>query len=166
MCGGARSLLWRGLGSQSRHLSDIFFPAKGRILFRQASYSLWPSPSTLLTNSKTMPCVADISCVAKSRCFPRRTCHMCSLKHRTIYKFWCQSLVFLRNVLPKYYPFFEENNNFINCQMFCWIIQFIKFVVQGVKNISYFPEPVIMWVIMVRRVITVFRVKYCSSLFQ
>ena len=71
--------------------------------------------------------------------------------------------MFLRNVLSKYYPSFEENNNFINCQMLCWIIQFVKFVVQGVKNISYFPEPVIMWVITVRRVVIVFKVNKSSD---
>ena len=38
MCGGTRSLLWRGWGSQSHHVTNIFFPAKGRILFRLASY--------------------------------------------------------------------------------------------------------------------------------
>ena len=50
----------------------------------------------------------------------------------------CFFLECIAEILP-----FEEDNNFINCQMLCWIIQFVKFVVQGVKNISYFPEPVI-----------------------
>ena len=47
MCGGARSPLWKGLGSQSRHVTNIFFPAKGRILFRQTSY-IWLSGSSVV----------------------------------------------------------------------------------------------------------------------
>jgi cbb3-type cytochrome oxidase subunit 1 len=42
--------------------------------------------------------------------------------------------------------------------MFCWIVQFKKYVVQRVKNPSYFPKSVV-WVVMVRRVIIVSKMK-------
>jgi hypothetical protein len=42
--------------------------------------------------------------------------------------------------------------------MLCQIVHFTKFVVQHVKNLSYFPVSVVVWVIMVRRVV-VFKTK-------
>ena len=43
--------------------------------------------------------------------------------------------------------------------MFCQIVQFTEFVFQCVKNLSYFPESVVVWVIMVHRVVIVFKMK-------
>jgi len=67
--------------------------------------------------------------------------------------------MFLCNILPKDYSSFIQDDHFVRSRMFCRIVQFTKFVVQCVKNLSYFPQSVIVWVIMVRRVVIVFKMK-------
>ena len=67
--------------------------------------------------------------------------------------------MFLWNVLPKDYSSFVQHDHFVHSKMFCRIVQFTKFVVQYVKNLSYFLKSVIVWVVMVRRVVIVFKMK-------
>jgi len=67
--------------------------------------------------------------------------------------------MFLWNILPKDYSSFVQHSHFVHSKMFCWILQFTKFVVQYVKNLLYFPKSVIVWVIMVWRVFIVFKIK-------
>jgi len=67
------------------------------------------------------------------------------------------------NILPKDYSSFVQHDHFVHSKMFCRIVQFTKFVVRCVKkcvkNLSYFPESVVVWVVMVRRVVIVFKMK-------
>jgi len=67
--------------------------------------------------------------------------------------------MFLWNILPKDYSSFVQHDHFIHSKMFCQIVQFTKFVVLCVKNLLYFPESVVVWVVMVRRVTIVFKMK-------
>jgi len=67
--------------------------------------------------------------------------------------------MFLWNILPKDYSSFAQDDHFVHSKMVCQIVQFTKFVVQCVKNPSYFPQSVIVWVVMVRRVVIVFKMK-------
>ena len=48
--------------------------------------------------------------------------------------------------------------------MFCRIVYFTKFVVQRVKNLSYIPESVVVWVVMVQGVVIVFKMKESKSM--
>jgi len=66
--------------------------------------------------------------------------------------------MFLWNILPIDYFSFVQHNHFVHSKMFCRIVRFTEFV-QCVKNLSYFPKSVVVWVIMVRRVIIVFKMK-------
>jgi len=61
--------------------------------------------------------------------------------------------------LPKDYSSFVQHDHFVHSKMFRPIVQFTKFVVQCVKNLSYFPKSVIVWVVMVQTVVIVFRMK-------
>ena len=67
--------------------------------------------------------------------------------------------MFLWNVLQKDYSSFVQHDHFVHNMMFSRIVQFTKFVVQCVKNLSYFPETVVVWVVMVQRVVIVFKMK-------
>jgi len=55
--------------------------------------------------------------------------------------------MFLWNILPKDYSSFVQHDHFVHSKMFCRIVQITKFVVQCVKNLSYFPKSVVVWVI-------------------
>jgi len=57
--------------------------------------------------------------------------------------------MFLRNILPKDYSSFVQHDHFVHRKMFCRVVQFTKFVVQCVKNLSYFPKSVVVWVVIV-----------------
>jgi len=48
--------------------------------------------------------------------------------------------------------------------MFCRNVQFTKFVVQCVKNLSYFPKYVIVGIIMVWGVVIVFKMKELKNM--
>jgi len=67
--------------------------------------------------------------------------------------------MFLWNILPKDYSSFVQHNHFIHSKMLCRVVQFTKFVLQCVKNLSCFPKSVIFWVAIVRKVIIVFKIK-------
>jgi len=67
--------------------------------------------------------------------------------------------MFLWNILPKDYSSFVQHDHFVHSKLFCRIVQFTKFVVQSVKNLSYFPKSVVVWVVIVRRAIIVFKMK-------
>jgi len=67
--------------------------------------------------------------------------------------------MFLWNILLKDYFSFVLHDHFIHSKMFCPILQFTKFVVQCVKNLLYFLDSVVVWVVMVRRVVIVFKIK-------
>ena len=73
------------------------------------------------------------------------------------------NLLFLWNILPKNYSSFVQHDHFVHSKMFYRIVQFTKFVVQCVKNLSYFPKSVVVWVVMVWRVIIVFKMKVFSK---
>ena len=65
----------------------------------------------------------------------------------------------LWNILLKDYSSFVQHDHFIHSKLFRQIVQFTTFVVQNVKNLLYFPKSVVVWVVMVRRVVTVFKMK-------
>ena len=67
--------------------------------------------------------------------------------------------MFLWNILLRDYCSFVQDDHFVHSKMFCRIVQFTKFVVQCVRNLTYFPQSVIVWVVMVRRVVIVFKMK-------
>ena len=67
--------------------------------------------------------------------------------------------MFLWNILPKGYSSFVQHDHFVHSKMFCCIAHFTKFVVQRVKILSCFPKSVAVWVVMVRRVVIVFKMK-------
>jgi len=50
--------------------------------------------------------------------------------------------MFLWNILLKDCSSFVQHDNFVHSTMFCRIVQFTKFAVQCVKNLSYFPKSV------------------------
>jgi len=67
--------------------------------------------------------------------------------------------MFLWNILPKDYSFLVQQDHIVHSKMFRRIVQFTKFVVQCVKNLPYFPESVLIWVVIIRRVVIVFKMK-------
>ena len=67
--------------------------------------------------------------------------------------------MFLWNIVSKDYSSFVQHDHSVYSKLFCRIVQFIKSVVQYVKNLSYFPKSVIVWVVMVWRVVIVFKMK-------
>jgi len=46
--------------------------------------------------------------------------------------------VFLWNLLLKNHFSFTQHEHFIDSKVFCWIVHFKNFVVQSIRNISYF----------------------------
>ena len=63
------------------------------------------------------------------------------------------------DILPKDCSSFVQHDHFVHSKLFCRIVQFKKFVVQYVKNLSYFQKSVVVWVLMVRRVVIVLKMK-------
>jgi len=51
--------------------------------------------------------------------------------------------------VPKDYSSFAQHDHLVHSKMFCRIVQFTNFVVQCVKNLSYFPKSIVVWVVMV-----------------
>jgi len=52
-----------------------------------------------------------------------------------------------------------QHDDFIHVKVFSWIVHFTKFVAQSVKNLSYFPKSIIVWVFMARRFVIVFKME-------
>jgi hypothetical protein len=72
--------------------------------------------------------------------------------------------MFFLTLLTKNHSSFEQYCDFINDKMLCWIVQFTEFVVQNVKNLPYFPKPVILGIILVWRIIIVFKVEESENM--
>jgi len=70
-----------------------------------------------------------------------------------------KSFVFLWNLLLKNHSSFIQHEHFINSKVFCWIVHFTNFVVQNIKNISYFWTFETPWVITCLRFIIIFNVE-------
>ena len=60
---------------------------------------------------------------------------------------------------PKIHPSFIRHDDFIHGKVFCWIVHFTKFIEQSVKNLSYFPKSIVVWVVTARRVVVVFKME-------
>jgi len=73
--------------------------------------------------------------------------------------FDAKSFTFLWNILLKNHPSFIQHDDFIHGKVFCWTVHFTKFVVQNVKNLSYFPQSTVVWVITAWRVVIVFKME-------
>ena len=108
---------------------------------------LWPSPSTLRTTCSTVPFVAVIWAGACCCCLPKYTLISVAQRVAKFVNFDAKSFMFLWNILPKDYSSFVQDDHFVHSKRFCRIVQFTKFVVQCVKNLAYFPQSVIVWVI-------------------
>jgi hypothetical protein len=85
--------------------------------------------------------------------------HVISVAQRVpkFVNFDTKSFMFLWNLLLKDYSLFVQHDQFVHSKMFCRIVQFTKFVAQCVKNLSYFPKSVVVWVVMVWRIVIVFK---------
>jgi len=73
--------------------------------------------------------------------------------------FDAKSFMFLWNILPKNHLSFIQHDDFIHNKVFSWIVHFTEFVAQSVKNLSYFPKSLVVWVIMAWRVVIVFKME-------
>ena len=78
-------------------------------------------------------------------------------------RFWFQIFYVSLEYVAKDYSSFVEHDHFVHSKMFCQIVQFTKFVVQCTKNLSYFPKSVIVWVVMVQRVVIVFKMRVSKN---
>jgi len=76
-----------------------------------------------------------------------------------LWMFDAKSFMFLWNILPKNHLSFIQHDDFIHGKVFSWIVHFTKFVAQSVKNLSYFPKSLVVWVITAQRVVIVFKME-------
>jgi len=85
--------------------------------------------------------------------------HVISVSQRVakFVNFDAKSFTFLWNILPKNHPSLIQHDDIIHGKVFCWIVHFTKFVAQNVKNLSYFPQSIVVWVITAWRVVIVFK---------
>jgi len=67
--------------------------------------------------------------------------------------------MFLWNLLLKNHSSFIQHEHFINSKVFCWIVHFTNFVVQNIRNISYFSKSETAWIIACLRFIIIFNVE-------
>ena len=87
--------------------------------------------------------------------------HIISVAHRVtkFANFDTKSFMYLWNIVPKDYSSFAQHDHLVHSKMFCRIVQFTNFVVQCVKNLSYFPKSIVVWVVMVWGGVVVFKMK-------
>jgi len=73
--------------------------------------------------------------------------------------FDAKSFMFLWNILPKNHLSFIQHDDFIHGKVLSWTVHFRKFVAQSVKNLSYFPKSIVVWVVTAQRVVIVFKME-------